>query len=147
MDDPNKHLLTKIGQYALITNDKKQVLLLQRKRSKSWSLPGGRLDKNDKDLKEALIREIKEETRLTLNNIKPFDTKLIEDPYQIKYCVFFTADCLNTSDLKLSQEHTSSKWIDEKDLKRLIIDDEPKVRQVLQQYFIQLKANSFYKRS
>jgi 8-oxo-dGTP diphosphatase len=142
MDNPDKHLLAKIGQYVLISNSKNQVLLLERKRSKNWSLPGGRLDKQDKDWKQALIREVKEETGLTVTNLKPFDVKLIEDIYQIKYCVFFTTQTTDITKLQTSKEHSSTKWVGENDLKDLVIDDEPKVRQVLEHYFSEQTNNS-----
>ncbi|MFC1649902.1 NUDIX hydrolase [Patescibacteria group bacterium] len=142
MDNPEKHLLAKIGQYALITNNKSQVLMLERKRSKNWSLPGGRLDKEDKDWQEALVREIKEETGLMVTNLKPFDVKLIEDPYQIKYCVFFVAKTSDTNALQTSKEHSSSKWVMGKELAGLVIDDEPKVRQVLEHFFSEQSNNS-----
>ncbi len=135
MDDSAKHLLAKIGQYALITKDKNQILLLQRVRSEAWSLPCGRLNKDDKDWREALKREVGEETGLIIESLKPFDVTLIEDPYQIKYCVYFVASCQNSNEIKLSQEHSSSQWIDGSKLKDLLIDDEPKVRQVLEKYF------------
>lgn len=135
MDSSDKHLLAKIGQYVLITNHTNQVLLLQRVRSKAWSLPGGRLNKRETDWKEALIREVKEETGMTVENLKPFDIALIEDPYQIKYCVYFLASCQNPNNTKLSQEHISFQWIDESKLKECVIDDEPKVREVLKKYF------------
>jgi 8-oxo-dGTP pyrophosphatase MutT (NUDIX family) len=135
VDNPDKHLLAKIGQYILIANSQNQVLVLERERSKNWSLPGGRLDKQDKDWKLALIREVKEETGLTVTNLKPFDVKLIEGPYQIKYCIFFTAKITDLTKLQLSKEHLSSKWIGKEDLASLRIDDEPNVRQTLEHYF------------
>ncbi|MEI8343400.1 MAG: hypothetical protein WCF93_00445 [Candidatus Moraniibacteriota bacterium] len=39
----NNYLLAKIGQYALIKNNKSKILILERANSKTWSLPGGRL--------------------------------------------------------------------------------------------------------
>ncbi len=141
VDNNDKHLLAKIGQYILITNESKQVLLLQRRQSNIWSLPGGRINKNDKDWISAIAREIEEETRLSVENLKPFDIKLIEDPYQMKYCVFFTASCRNTDNLKISQEHISSKWVSSYDIKQMVIDDEPKVRLVLEHYFSERLAS------
>ncbi|MGD8744448.1 MAG: NUDIX hydrolase [Candidatus Woesebacteria bacterium] len=142
MDKHNKHLVSKIGQYALIKNNKNHLLLLERKRSKNWSLPGGRLDKKDKDWKQALIREVKEETGLTITNLKPFDVKLIEDPYQIKYCIFFTTSTCDPTKLQISKEHSSSKWVRKEDLPDLVIDDEPKVREVLEHYFFEHLSNN-----
>jgi len=135
VDNPDKHLLAKIGQYVLIANNDNQVLMLQRQRSKNWSLPGGRLNKDDRDWKVALIREIVEETALMVEDLKPFDIKLIEDVYQTKYCVYFIANCSNIGSFKISQEHVASRWVNKNDIDKMIIDDEPKVRQVLEQFF------------
>lgn len=134
MDNPNKHLLAKIGQYVLIANKNNRILLLERQRSKEWSLPGGRLNKNDKDWKAALVREVREETGLNITELNPFAIKLIEDPYQIKYCVYFTAKYSTANNLKISQEHSSYKWVNLEDMSQMKFDDEPKVRQVLEQY-------------
>ena len=135
MDNSEKHLLAKIGQYVLITNTDNKVLLLERKRSKNWSLPGGRLDKEDKEWEQALAREIKEETGLQLNKLIPVDVKLIEDKWQTKYCVYFKAKSVDPSLLQISKEHSSIKWVGENDIAGLVIDDEPKVREVLEHYF------------
>ncbi|MFC1649667.1 NUDIX hydrolase [Patescibacteria group bacterium] len=136
MDDPNKHLYAKIGQYVLISNDKNEILLLERLLSKKWPLPGGRLDKKDRGWEKALAREVKEETGLLIENLQPFDIKLIEDPYQIKYCVYHLASSSNVDDLTTSNEHSASRWVTKVDIDKLSIDDSPAVKQMLEKYFL-----------
>lgn len=119
----DNHLLAKIGQYALIKNSEGQLLILERARSKTWSLPGGRLDKDEAwDL--AFIREIKEETNLDIIKIKPFAINILTDPYQIKYCVYFDTSVKNSDDIKISLEHSSFKWIKLSEVLKIKFEDE-----------------------
>jgi len=55
----------RISIKALIKNDDEQVLLLQEKDG-SWDLPGGGLEHGE-NIKEALAREVAEETSLTVD--------------------------------------------------------------------------------
>lgn len=135
MKSGDKHLLAKIGQYVLLVKNRGQVLLLQRKRSKVWSLPGGRLEKDERNWKEALIREVGEESGLEISDLKPFDIKIIEDKWQVKYCVFFLTELKESKKPQISEEHVDYKWISDEELKDLELDDEPKVREVLEKFF------------
>lgn len=114
--------MAKIGQYAILQN-KKTVLVLQRARSGGWSLPGGRLDKKE-DPEKALVREIKEETGLICLDLTPVDVNLIEDPYQIKYCVYFTGEVRDAPDLKISEEHKDFKWVGREEAEAMSFEDE-----------------------
>lgn len=51
----------KIGIFAIIFNDKKEVLLCHRRDCDLWNLPGGGLEENESPW-EGVIREVKEET-------------------------------------------------------------------------------------
>lgn len=49
----------------------KIVLLLRqdhKREGNKWDLPAGKIDKNDPGIKEAMIRELKEETGIEVNN-------------------------------------------------------------------------------
>ena len=129
----SEHLEAKIGQYALIKNSENKILILERSRSKKWCLPGGRLNK-DEDWKEAFSREIKEEIGAEVTNPKPFDIKIITDPYQIKYCVYFTVEADHLSQLKISDEHSGLKWINTEGLVGLTFGD-PEDKDVLVKFF------------
>ncbi|MBN1168922.1 NUDIX hydrolase [Candidatus Woesebacteria bacterium] len=134
MKSGDKHLLAKIGQYVLLVNETGKVLVLQRKRSEVWSLPGGRLEKDERDWRKAIAREVEEETGYKIGSLKPFDIKIIEDKWQIKYCVFFVNKLVQKRDPKLSEEHIAYKWLDKRELADIELDDEPKVRKVLEKY-------------
>jgi len=107
-----EHLHAKIGQYALIFNEFGKMLIVERPRSRTWCLPGGRLEEHERDWEAALLREIKEETNLVCSNPVPTGIELEEDPYQVKYCVYFRVQCSNLNDFKLDpEEHSDYKWI------------------------------------
>lgn len=130
----DNHLLAKIGQYALIFNDQNELLLLQRKRSKSWSLPGGRLDKGE-DWQKAFIREITEETNLRVKDFEPVAVALVEDSFQVKYCVFFRVEVKTLFGLKInSQEHGGYRFFGTSGLKDLMIDGYPEFTKVVIDY-------------
>jgi ADP-ribose pyrophosphatase YjhB (NUDIX family) len=128
----DNHLLAKIGQYALIKNQDNKVLILERTRSKTWCLPGGRLNK-DEEWDTALLREIKEELNLKCHNPKPFAVNVIKDDYQIKYCVYFSLDYSDASTLKISGEHSNSGWFGLSEVKDLNLEDE-KIKKIIIDY-------------
>lgn len=108
----DNHLLAKIGQYAIMLNSKGAILILKRKRSKSWSLPGGRLEKDEREPMMSFSREINEETKINCSNLIPIKVSIIEDPYQVKYCVYFI--CHLDADINPvidKNEHSDYKWI------------------------------------
>ena len=117
------HLSAKIAQYAIIQNDQGKILVLERKRSKIWSLPGGRLEKSDRNPLAALRREVKEELNLLVTGAEPMDVSIIQDKYQIKYCVYFLVDIKDLTSLKLSGEHSDFKWVDKKNVKGMRFED------------------------
>ena len=126
------HLSAHIGQYALIKNNENKVLILERARSKTWCLPGGRLNE-DEDWDVALLREMNEELGLECHNPKPLSVNILKDAYQTKYCVYFTLNCSDLSTLKISGEHSNLGWFGFKEVKDLGIEDE-KVKKVVLDY-------------
>ena len=53
--------------------DEKRVLLIKNERDE-WDLPGGKIEKND-DVIETLVREVKEELNLTIDNYNILQAK------------------------------------------------------------------------
>ncbi|MBP7834724.1 NUDIX hydrolase [Candidatus Saccharibacteria bacterium] len=129
------YLLAHIGQYALIKNNENKVLLLERVRSRTWCLPGGRLNENE-EWDVALLREMKEEIGLECSNPKPFAVNILKDDYQTKYCAYFTLVCSNVSTLQISTEHSNLGWFASEDIKNLEIEDN-KVKTVVLDYLDQ----------
>lgn len=127
-----KHLSAHIGQYALIKNNENKILLLERARSRTWCLPGGRLNENEEwDI--AFLREIKEELGLECLDPKPLAVNILKDAYQTKYCVYFALSCSDLSTLKLSDEHSDLGWFGFAEIKSIAIEDK-KVEKVILDY-------------
>ena len=129
-----KHLSAHIGQYALIKNTENKILLLERARSKTWCLPGGRLNENEEwDI--ALLRELKEELNLDCSSPKPVGVNILIDDYQTKYCVYFSVTCVDISKLQISDEHSNFGWFGMQEVSNLNIEDE-KVKNIVLDYLV-----------
>jgi len=128
----DNHLSAKIGQYAIIKNDDGKILILERMRSKTWCLPGGRLNENE-EWDTALLRELKEELNLECQNPNPIAVNVIKDDYQIKYCVYFQVDCTNLSEIIISDEHSNLGWFKLDEIINLDIEDE-QIKKVIIDY-------------
>lgn len=62
----HKFVLLQDGAAAIILNDKNQILLQRRSDNDKWGLPGGCQELGEK-FEETVVREIKEETNLDVN--------------------------------------------------------------------------------
>lgn len=112
-----------IGQKAFITNGKGEVLIIKRdhvdSKSGVWDFPGGRL-KFGETLREALVREVKEESGINLVKISlplSINTFFRADKreYQIIRKIYF---CEGKGKVSLSNEHNYFEWISPTDYKR-----------------------------
>lgn len=75
-----------VGVTGIIFNDKKEMLLFKHTyRSHAWSLPGGYL-KSGEHPREALEREIKEESGLIVSVDEPLKTRTDRDSARLDMC-------------------------------------------------------------
>ena len=65
--------------YAVIFNDKNEILICRKDKNSDWHLPGGSVE-NDEHLKEALIREVIEEADIEISNIINLGVQKVEFP-------------------------------------------------------------------
>ena len=109
-----------VATKALITNKGKILVIRESNKYKDGSqagkfdVIGGRLEPGEK-FNESLMREVKEETGLSVNITKPFFVneaypKVREEQWQIVR-IFFECSC-ESDTVQLSEDHDEYKWID-----------------------------------
>lgn len=115
----------------LVNKDTDEILLLQRAGyikpfGGKWGFVGGSIDKNDKSAKDALIREIKEETGIELSfNEKHLMKQVGKEQHMggknneefISETIYFLIEMETKSEIKLSKEHSRYKWFDKESIK------------------------------
>ena len=119
--DPNfktiKHFAL-VGQKIVISNSKNEILLLKRSEKSGlggmWSIPGGALDSGESSEK-GILREIEEETQITVNYPRPFYVKTKknsdgESVVIIAYRAFYRG-----GKVILNWEHDDFLWVSKSD--------------------------------
>lgn len=108
----------KKASVAILLNDENKFLLLKRSDKTNWmpnkyALVGGKVDDGETP-EEACLREIYEETKLSVKNNKLFYCLTIkEDGYLVNFYVGYSE---NPNNIELNGEHTEFKWCEAKDL-------------------------------
>lgn len=109
------HPIATVG--ALIFNDLDQMLLVQTaKWSNLWGIPGGKI-KYGESAEEALERETREETGLSLNDIRFVmvqDCVESEEFYRREHFLLlnYTARCADPPQVRLNHEAYNFEWVD-----------------------------------
>lgn len=99
-----------------MVTDGSKVLVIDRKK-KDWpgiTFPGGHIEKNESFV-ESVIREVCEETGLTIENPILCGTKQFQEDEDTRYVVFFYKTSCFSGELASSDEGEVF-WIDRKDL-------------------------------
>ena len=114
---------------CMVTNGCK-VLVIDRKKE-DWpgiTFPGGHIEKNESFV-ESIIREVYEETGLTIKDPVLCGTKQFQEEEDTRYVVFFYKATSFSGELTASDEGEVF-WIDRKDLSRypLALDMEAMVK-------------------
>lgn len=104
-----------VSQKAILFNESGKILTIRRtetapSRPLHWDLPGGDLDFGE-DAKEGIIREIKEETGLEVEDLKLLDViSAFNDVKQFWVTICYIARP-TTNKAVLSYEHDDLKWV------------------------------------
>jgi 8-oxo-dGTP diphosphatase len=114
---------TDIVQKALVINNKGEVLLLKRsktdrRRPDQWDLAGGLLDAGE-SFEEGIIREILEESGLSVSNPKLFFTKTDFETWTSQDDLQLSANVVRMyylvhakkAEITISNEHSDFKWV------------------------------------
>lgn len=104
----------RIGVKAIVLNTEGKILLLKRsekmkRQGGKWSLPGGSVERLENP-KDAITREIQEETQLTVSNIHPFETTGHEHEEDFVVVIGYICHTENTA-VTLNWEHDEYKWV------------------------------------
>jgi len=134
----------KIHHYvdAIIVSPDDELLLLQRAGyvkpfGGKWGFVGGNIDDNDKSSKDALIREIKEETGINLSfiekhSMESFGMEQHDDGSDTEY---FIITLESKPEIKISREHARYKWFNKESIKEKIDKCVPDVFYYIQRYY------------
>lgn len=104
-----------VSQKALITNIEGKILVLKRtpkalSNPNLWDLPGGDLEFGENAI-SGMIREIKEETGLDINELRPFDVdSRIDEKGDFWVTVAYESEH-KSGNIVLSFEHDEYKWV------------------------------------
>ncbi len=105
-----------VAAKAIIANDAGEVLVIRRSLESSvwpggWDLPGGKMDDRER-LVDALVREVREETGLTVRaeQAVPFHlSHFVKEPFWVT-CVTFICPSYE-GEIHLSGEHIEYIWV------------------------------------
>lgn len=105
-----------VAAKAIIVNGAGEVLVIKRSPRSSfdpdcWDLPGGKMDDRE-PLVDALVREVREETGLTVlaAEARPFHVShFVKEPFWVT-CVTFACPTFE-GEVRLSSEHVEHRWV------------------------------------
>jgi 8-oxo-dGTP diphosphatase len=104
---------------VLIHDDNGRCLLLKRSMSSrgnpgKWDMPGGKVDAGE-GLEEGLLREVAEETGLTISLLHVLGAAESETPAK-KVAYLIMEGRVESGQVRLSSEHDDYSWVDRQDL-------------------------------
>lgn len=106
-----KNKVQKAGAIILSNDDSRNVALLYRGKHGDWTFPKGHVDGGE-NATEAMVREIKEETGLTIKIIKDLvDMEYENDTEGLVSVKMFLVESLDDTELKLEFETDDIQWI------------------------------------
>jgi 8-oxo-dGTP pyrophosphatase MutT (NUDIX family) len=130
----NKNKVNKNAIIIIVNKDNKILLLKRSVDSKwmpeKWALLGGRVEKNESD-KEAIIREIEEETGLEIKNpLERFEIKKNDGEIETVFVSRYDGDDI---DVNLNDEHTNYGWFGIEEIN--FLDHVPNIQNYLELAF------------
>jgi len=130
-------MILQIGVKVLLQNSSNELLLLKRSEKylsnnlEAWDIPGGRIEPEE-NLRDALVREVKEETNINLiGSPKLLQAQDIFVPHKDLHVVRLTYshNIGTNSVIILSEEHDEYQWVAIEEAKTIGV--EPFLKDVL----------------
>lgn len=121
-----------VGQKAIIEKDGKILLLFK---NGVFTIPGGKIQMSEVDLKKSLQREVREETSLEIGVGDPFYTFIFQSAMGKEKEIFAIIHrCkYKSGDVQLNHEHDSFRWFDKNTYTQLKEDSQ--FYSALEKYF------------
>lgn len=121
------------------TKDNPRIILIERKNppfEKCWALPGGFIEMNE-TLEQSALRELKEETGLTLTSLKQFAAygDPGRDPRERTVSIVFYTILENEIDPCAGDDAEKTKWFPVKNIPPLAFDH----KKILEDFFDTIK--------
>ena len=132
---------------GILVSENEKILILRRANymknfGGQWGFVGGSVDKKDKNNKEAIIREIKEETGIELTFNEQQKMKAVdkqghehEDGSIGSDTEYWLIKLETTPDVKISREHSKYEWVGPEETKEKNRKFMPDVFHYIQLYF------------
>ena len=108
-----------VAAKGVVRRDDGAILLIRRSPGskvdpRCWELPGGKMDFRER-LADALVREIREETGLTVSGPRPFHVShFVKEPFWVTTVTFVCASF--EGQVHLSREHDAHAWVSPTDI-------------------------------
>jgi mutator protein MutT len=138
----NLPIKLKFATVAILFNEENKLLLLKRSEDDNWmagkfALVGGGIEENEIP-EEAIIREIKEETNLSVKKPKLVYSTIEENTFLYVY----VGKVKNSDKLKLNDEHTGYVWVNSSEIKNY--DSVPNLDEMIKKVYQIMVNNSDY---
>jgi len=118
-----------VTSLVIVLNTKNEVLLFEHTyRSIPWGLPGGFVGKNE-DPEVSVVREVFEESGLTISNLEILEVCLDSELSRLTVC-YFSKDLRGT--FKVSNEVSSVKFYAQSNLPNLPLGQKAIIRKALE---------------
>ncbi|WP_026695372.1 NUDIX hydrolase [Peribacillus kribbensis] len=97
--------------YAFIYNEDKDKILMVNNKGSGWSLPGGAVEKGE-TLEQAVIRETKEETGLTIENVVAVNEAFFKEiGHNALFITFKTKVIEGEISIQFEDEISEVEWV------------------------------------